>query len=484
MKVRVLALVAFLTAIAGSFSAGFFLNRVEIVDKKIFINNTEYVDVPGEIDPVFYEVMEKLMTDHYTAPEIDALWEGAIYGMIESLDDPYTVYWDYEEAASFQQSMGESYVGIGVSVKFLNEMIVVEEVKPGSPAEQGGILVNDIIVSVDGESTLGEGFYDTIGKIVGEAGTDVLVGVRRQGFETEIPLLLTRAVIDNPTVEYEVIVEPKSRIGYIKVYKFGTETYSKFAIALSYLESQNIDGLVVDLRNNGGGQVTTVRNMLDLFLYDNNKPMFITEGSYNGNFERIEYNATGTDVKSYEIITLVNQNSASASEVFASAMQEHGGYTVVGTTTFGKGTMQITPLLSTTEGDRLHITIGKWKTTNENWVHGVGITPDTIVEQTKYETAYKVFLGDDILLEDTVDPRTKNVQYILNIMGYSVREDGYFDSITKAAITDIQTTHNLPVTGAINSETMTVINQALSDFLSNKDNDTQLQTAVSLLLGE
>jgi carboxyl-terminal processing protease len=482
MRLRVITVVAFIVALGGSFSAGFMMNKVEIQEKEIFVDRVEYVDVPGELDPVFHEVMEDLLDNHYTAPTMEELWEGALFGMIDSLDDPYTVYWDYEEAASFQQSMGESYVGIGVSVRFTDGLVVVEEVRAGSPAEDGGMLVNDIIVSVDGETTLGEGLYDTIGKIIGDEGTDVLVGVRRQGFDLEIPLLLTRAVINNPTVEYEVIVKSQARIGYIQVHKFGTETYTNFKIALNYLESSNIDRLIVDLRNNGGGQVSTVRWMLNEFLLDNGTPMFTTEGLYSGEFIETIYDSQTTEKKAYDIVTLVNQNSASASEVFASGMQEQGGYAVVGTVTFGKGTMQLTKSITTTVGDKLHITIGKWKTANGNWVNGTGVTPDVLAVMNEYETAYKVFLGEEVILFDTVDKRVENIQLILQIMGYTVRDDGYFDVNTQNAIKDIQTNNGLPSTGNIDSETMVFLNEALSAYQNNQDNDSQLQAAIDYFL--
>jgi carboxyl-terminal processing protease len=183
---------------------------------------------------------------------------------------------------------------------------------------------------------------------------------------------------------------------------------------------------------------------------------------------------------------LINENSASASEVFASGMKEHGGYTLVGTTSFGKGTMQTDKLISATVGDQLHITIGKWTTADGGWVHydgGTdGITPDIIVEQNDYEIAYKTFLLDESPIEfDTVDSRTANVQVILNLMGYDVRTDGYFDTETLSAVEDIQTSNGLTVNGSLDEDTLTIINAALDAYQTDYANDSQLQAALIYL---
>jgi len=230
--------------------------------------------------------------------------------------------------------------------------------------------------------------------------------------------------------------------------------------------------------------------MLRQFLISDGKPMFSTEYFDDGEFKRDEYFASRNEDRGYDIVTLVNGNSASASEVFASAMQEHGGYTLVGQTTYGKGTMQRDVSLSATLGDSLHITIGKWFTSDGNWVHydggSDGITPDIVVDLTAIEQAYKVFLfGDETeIMYDTVDQRVADIQLILNIMGYNVRTDGYYDIATKQAISDIQITHFLTVTGNIDSDTLVVINEALDLYQDDPLNDSQLQAAIAYLLNE
>ena len=466
MQKRTVSLIAFVLVVAASFYLGTFVNAT--------------VASP-EANATFNEVLALLTDNHFTQPEEEDLWEAAVDGMIDSLGDPYTTYFDYEEYESYQTGFGEDYVGVGVTVSFQENLVVIEAIKQNGPADEAGVLVNDIIIEVDGESVEGEGFYDVVAKVTGDVGTEVTLGLYRQGVDGIIQLTMTRSVIVNTTVTSKVFTTVDgNKIGYIKVTTFGDETSDLFHDAIEALELQNIEGLVVDLRNNGGGHLYTVFNMLDEFLIDNGQEMFSTEYYDDGTFYRQEYNATNTERKDYEIVTLVNENSASASEVFASAMQEQGDYTVIGTTTFGKGTMQIDEALDTTEGDSIHLTIGKWITADGNWVHydgGTdGVIPDVLIERSRYEMAYKLFLFDgEELIFDTVDSRTENLQRILNIMGlgFTVREDGYFDQETKDAIMEIQLTNALTVTGNVNSDVLEIINAALDIYQDDTANDSQ-----------
>lgn len=440
-------------------------------------------------DAVFLEVLDDILNNHYSQPTKEALMEGALNGMIDALGDPHTSYFDFEAYDSFQSGFEESYVGIGVTVSFVKEQIIVEAVKDGSPADQAGILPNDVIVSVDGIDITENNYYDTIQMVVGEEGTDVTIGLVRSGVESVILLTMTRAVIENSSVNFTTYDKSGETIGYIEVTQFGDETATKFQNAIILLEAQNIDGLVVDLRNNGGGHLNTVINMLDTLLPDNGKKMFSTTYYVDGEYIEQSFYATGDASKDYDILTLVNENSASASEVFASTMQEHSNYPVVGSVTYGKGTMQTDLVIDETVGDRLHLSIGQWFTSDGNWVHfngGTdGVTPDVLVEPSPYELAYKVFLLDeDPIVYDTVDDRTANVQLILNTMGYDVRTDGYFDALTLSAVLDIQSDANLDQSGDLNAETLQVINEALDTYKNDPLNDTQLQAALQYLIDE
>ena len=441
-------------------------------------------------DDVILEVMEELLNNHFSQPTEAQLLQGALDGMIESLDDPFTTYFDLEEYESYQQSSLESYVGIGVTFRYSNGLIVVEGVYEDGPADIAGIRVNDIIAMVDGESILDHPLGETVSKIKGEEGTEITIGIIRTGALEIIDLTMTRAVIDSATVISDSFMRDGELIGYIRVTSFADATAYLFYKAVNDLEAEGITGLIVDLRNNGGGHLGTVLNMLNEFLINDGNPMFSTESYSDGELRTRDYLSSRTEARPFPIVTLVNENSASASEVFASAMQEQGDFTIVGVTTYGKGTMQNTLPVEATVGDRLHITIGKWLTSDGNWVHydgGTnGVTPDIIVEQALIERAYKVFLlnENEEILFDTVDLRVANIQLVLNMMGYSVRTDGYYGTFTRDAILDIQSANALSETGNMDSETLLVINEALDVYQDDLLNDSQLEAAITYFLND
>ena len=471
---RVVIIISFVIAIIASF----FVGRLE--GYELIVVESE------ETFPVFMEVKDQLINNHFSQPTEEDLISGALEGMISSLEDPFTSYYDIEEVENYQQSFTEAYVGIGVTLTYLEKLIVVQVVKENGPADMAGIRVNDVIAMVDGENVLGNPFYETIRKIIGNEGTKVSIGIIRTGVIDIINFTMTRAAIDSETVIYDSFMRDEELIGYIKVTTFGNETASQFVNAIVDLETAGITGLIIDLRDNSGGHLETVIDMLNQFLIDDGSPMFSTEHFSNGNLQRDEYTSDRDEPRLYPIVTIVNENSASASEVFASSMQEHGNFTVVGVTTFGKGTMQTGLEIVATVGDRLHITIGKWFTSNGNWIHTVGVTPDIIAEQSPIERAYKVFLinEEETFLFDTIDLRVANVQIILNMMGYTVRTDGYYDTFTRDAILDIQSSNALTETGNMGSETLIVINAALDVFRDDLSNDSQLEAAITYLLND
>lgn len=443
----------------------------------------------GDEFATLFEALDLLETHHYSRPTREQLIEGMMNGMIEALEDPHTTYFSQAEEDAFHDGLGEEFVGIGVNIRYENETLIIDSVFEGSPAQNAGLQSNDIITHVDGEYVVGLEFYEIITLIVGDINTEVVIGVYRQGIEDTLYFEMIRASISNPTVEHTFYEENGQTIGYIKVNSFGDQTFTKFYLALSELEQQGIDGLVIDLRGNGGGYLGTVTDMLQEFIVNDNTAMFSTQHYYTGEIDTDPYLAYKQTAKPYDIVTLVNGRSASASEVFASTMQEHGNYIVLGTTTYGKGTMQTQFDLETTDGDALHISFGKWITHDGNWVHfngGTdGVTPDIIVEVSEAETVFKVFLmGEDPIVEDTVDFRTKNIQIFFNAIGYTVRQDGYFDITTKTIIETIQAEHNITVNGILNEETFEVINNLIHEYQSDDANDAQLQGAINYLTND
>ncbi|MFP4478867.1 MAG: S41 family peptidase [Candidatus Izemoplasmatales bacterium] len=429
---------------------------------------------------VFYEVLELLQSQHRTRPEDTDLYIGALNGMIQSLNDPYTRYFDSDDFEKFRDGLSESYVGLGLTINNIDNQLVVTGVYSGSPAEDQGIFINDVIKSIDGVLVTPSNISEIVSELYGSLGETIRLGIERPGVENIIEFELEYKEINTPSIETNLVDD---KYGLIKVNSFGSQTADLFKDAIHSLEDDSIEGLVIDLRNNGGGYLDVVLEMMQLFLLDNGKPIMTIEsfvGGYNTNI----FYGTIDEKKPYEIVVLVNEGSASASEVFAIGMQEHGGYLVVGTQTFGKGTIQKSIAMKEKPGDFLNVTYGKWLSPLGNWLDKYGgsggLMPDVIAERDIYESLWKIHLEYDEVIEyDSVDDRLSRIQTILNGMGYSVRTDGYYDDETKVAIEDIQLENGLSVSGNIDQETILIINDWLNDYQSNTD--TQLDQAIETL---
>ncbi|MFW6284913.1 MAG: S41 family peptidase [Bacillota bacterium] len=438
----------------------------------------------SEEEARFEDVMDHLQDSHYKRPSEDDLYEGAIEGMIESLDDPFSQYFSQEEYADYQDSFGESFVGIGVTVENVDDNAVIRKVWEDSPANEAGMQPGDVVTHIDDEDYRDKSYLETVADVRGEEGSTVSITVDRPGAEDPVTFEMEREEIENPTVEYERVDHENETIGYITIHTFGEETFNKMEEAVETLEEEDggIDGLIIDLRDNGGGYLNTLNSMLDLFLTEGDKPMFTIEQLQDGEWATQDFNASGSEEKPYDILTMVNGYSASASEVFAAAMKDKGGYDVLGTPTYGKGTMQSAISLDDTD-DELHLSQGRWLTPDGEWVDPSDgdlehIEPTIEVEQNPYFTGYNVLIGDDPLVYDTVSDQVENAQRVLALMGYDVREDGYFDEDTRDAVEDLQEEEDLEVTGEIDKDTGAILSEYLYDYRTDKENDDQYQAAL------
>jgi len=435
-------------------------------------------------EEILKEVMNWLLNWHYSGVDEETLYEGALRGMLRALDDPYTTYMTPEEAERFSRSLGEDFVGIGVTVENVDDNVVFRKVWSDSPAEEAGLLPGDVVTHVDGKDVRHLSFTDTLLELLGEEDTEVSVGVQRIGIGEPLFFEMVRRRIPNPSVEYEAIHLDEKAIGYLKINTFGSATAGLVRDALTYFEDDiEIDGLIIDLRNNSGGLLSSVRQIADMFLPAGDLPLFYAEI-----YAQPAQWATGTETKPYDILTLVNSGSASASEVLAAALMEKGGYDTLGTPTFGKGTIQGGITLST--GSTLNLTYARWLTPEGNWVHkGEGdydnIAPTIHKEQNPLLRAHSIFLPDgEPLVFDTVSLHNKNAQRILAALGYDVRMDGYYGECTVAAVEDFQSEAGLPVTGEIGTTTAKTLNEVYLDYRTDRAHDHQFQKALEYFLDE
>ena len=293
-------------------------------------------------------------------------------GMIAGLDDAYAAYYTKEEYQSMMDSTNGSYYGIGVemSQNMTTGIITITRVFEGSPAEEAGLLPGDIIYKVQDTEVTGEDLTKVVSMVKGAEGTTVPISVAREGESDYLTFDVERRTIEISTVEHRML---DGNIGYISIASFDDVTVNQFLTALEDLENQGETALIIDLRNNGGGLVSSAGSILDRLLPEG--LIVYTEDKY-GNREELKSDAENYFDK--PLAVLVNGNSASASEIFAGAIKDYGIGTLVGTQTFGKGIVQKVYPLS--DGTAVKLTVSKYYTPKGNNIHGIGIAPDVEVE--------------------------------------------------------------------------------------------------------
>ncbi len=321
----------------------------------------------SEFQPL-YEAYDLLNKNYYEKVDSKKLVAGAINGMMESLGDEHSMYFDKESKKEFDSELSGTYYGIGAEIR-LNEdkTVSVSKIFDNSPAEKAGLKVNDIFVTIDGKSTEGKNASDVASMLKSSSSKKATVVIKRDG--KEIKFKIVKENITLFSVSSDMLKSGEKNIGYIGVSIFGEKTYEQFSEALKKLESDKMDSLIIDLRGNSGGYLTTVTNMLNLFV-ENGKVLYKMQTQEGVS----EYKSISAGNRNYQIVILVDQDSASASEIMAAAMKEQYGAKLVGQKTYGKGTVQTTADLS--DGTMIKYTIQKWLTPSGKCIDGDGINPD------------------------------------------------------------------------------------------------------------
>ena len=315
--------------------------------------------------------IEELINAYYL-DEIDGQKvEDTMYtGMVAGLEDPYSVYYSKEELESMEESISGAYSGIGATLTQDPDTgdLSVVSCFDGTPAQEAGLQPGDVITGWNGNSVEGMELSELVSKIKTDPEEQLTLEIERDGEILEVEL--TRREVQIPTVEYEMLDD---QIGYIRLVEFDEVTADQFKEALEDLENQNMEKLIIDVRNNPGGVLQVVCDMLDQLLPEG---LIVYTEDKNGN--RKEYTSDEEHQFTKPLAVLANENSASASEIFAGAIQDYGIGTIVGTTTFGKGIVQRTFYLS--DGTGVKLTVAKYYTPKGHDIHKKGITPDVEIE--------------------------------------------------------------------------------------------------------
>ena len=340
---------------------------------KVNTNKTEvsYSKTKKGFDSL-YETYDTIMSEYYKDVDSDKLIEGAINGMLESLDDEHTMYFDKKSKEEFDSELSGNYYGIGAQIQLTSdETIKITKVFDDSPAKKAGLKEEDVFVSVDGTSVKGKSATEVANMLKSDSVKTSTIVVKRN--DKELTFKVTKENITLFSVSSEMLDNNGKNVGYLSVSIFGQKTYSQFKDALTKLEKQDMDSLIIDLRGNTGGYLSTVTNMLEEFI-DKGNVIYQIQSSSGVK----QYKTVKASEKKYKIVVLIDGGSASASEIMSAAMKEVYGATLVGQTTYGKGTVQTTKDLS--NGSMIKYTIEKWLTPSGKNIDKEGIKPDCEVE--------------------------------------------------------------------------------------------------------
>jgi len=346
----------------------------------------------------FWVVLEKLENNYYDKTAIDPqkLLDGAIAGMVNSLDDPYTVYLPPQQNTDFKQGLAGQFTGIGAELGMRDKQIIIVAPLDGTPAEKAGLKAGDIIGKVNDEYTAGWSVSQAVDKIRGPKGTNVTLTILRKGESEPRVITITRDVItiksvthwvkpikeiDSIKMQNAILKNNKDkRIAYIRLSQFGDNTNQEWLslaneLSLQMKKDSSIKGVVLDLRNNPGGYLNDAVFIASEFLPTGAAVVLQDDG--HGTQGKLVVERQGLMLNT-PLVILLNKGSASASEILAGAMRDHNRATLIGETSFGKGTIQNAEELG--GGSGLHVTIAKWLTPKGTWVHKKGLTPDVVVE--------------------------------------------------------------------------------------------------------
>lgn len=329
-------------------------------------------DWSGQVEEKLSEI--DWYIDHYYIFDVDRekLADGLLAGYVSGLEDPYSVYYTPEKYTDILESANGEYYGIGVLVtEDKDGTIQIVNVFSNSPAKEAGILKGDIIAGVDNLDITGMDLNQVVGYIKGKEGTSVELQIQRDGEADLLNITVERRQVSVDTVEYRML---EDGIGYIQLVQFDDVSLDQMTAAIEDLKSQGMEKLILDLRDNPGGLLTSVVDIADLFLPEAN--IFYMEDKSGS---RTDYNATDDQLFDGELVVLVNENSASASEVLAGTLKDNGRAQLVGATTFGKGIVQT--FYSLSDGSGVKLTTAHYFTPNGTDIHGVGVTPNVEAEQ-------------------------------------------------------------------------------------------------------
>ncbi|WP_017797679.1 S41 family peptidase [Oceanobacillus kimchii] len=435
--------------------------------------SNEQSELTGDLNKVSqaYDIIKE---NYLEDVEDKQLVEGAIEGMLATLDDQHTSYLDVEMMQQFNEQIESSFEGIGAEVSMVNGNVTIVSPMKGSPAEGAGLRPNDQVLTVDGESLDGLNLNEAVAQIRGEKGSEVVLEIQRAGVTEPFEVTIVRDTIPVETVYSETKEVDGKLTGIIEITNFSEKTGEEFDQQLNELENQEVEGLVIDVRGNPGGLLNVAEDILKHLVPKDLPILQIEDGE--GQVEEVYSELEAK--KDYPISVLIDEGSASASEILAVAMKDLG-YDIVGETSYGKGTVQQAVPMG--DGSSIKLTTLKWLSPKGEWINEEGVEPTIEEKQPEYYYSIPIQVEEPFSMDETSE-EIANMQVMLSGLGYDTgRTDGYFDDQTEKAVKDFQADNDLEATGEVDTETGGLIESQLVEKIRNGEDDQQLDTSLEEL---
>ena len=477
---KIVALIVAIAMIVTSFSFVLMLPGLFGMEGSVVYAATEDEDLDLQMANL-KQYIQYIQENYKDDVSYNQLVQGAYDGIVKSLGDPYSVYYGASGAGeNFVESVTGEYSGVGLSIESYNGQCRVVSPIPGTPAEKSGIVSGDIITKIDGVDISSKMLNEAATMMRGETGTKVTLAIERAG--KTMSFTLTRAKIKNVSVFSKVLDDS---VGYIQITSFDNDTNIEFKAALKAIEKQGIKSLIIDERNNPGGLVSTAMDIANQLMPKGPITHFMQQG------EILEsYSADGSSTFDLPLVLLVNEGSASASEILAGALQDSKTATLVGTTTYGKGVAQ--QVTDFSDGASMKLSMFYFLTPKKNKIDHVGITPDYTVQNTANANAEQLTetYAGFAPMSEKVKPKAGSVglnvygaQQRLAMIGYLVKVSGTMDDATVTAVKNFQKADKLYPSGTLDYTTMSTLDKATVDFILGTKNaqDLQLNKALELL---
>ena len=363
-----------------TFMAGLYIGRSKYVQNNYREKNVELANINSNkterVDfNLFWDVWETIEEKYIDELDYQKMLRGAITGMVASLDDPYTVYMDPEANKEFQEEIAGTFEGIGAEIGIKNNKLTIISPLPSPPAEQAGIKARDTILAINGEGTIDMNLIEAVARIRGEKGSTVTLNIIRSDWDEAQDIEITRDTIEVESVTWDLKKQNGKSIAYIELIYFGEDTSTEFKKVVTDIMAYEVDGIILDLRGNTGGYLETSIEVGSEFVA--NGQVIAIESFSDGEENKFKAK-NGARLANISVVVLIDEGSASASEIVAGALRDHRQSKLIGQKSYGKGSVQ--ELESYDDGSSLRVSVAKWLTPAGKNINGEGLSPDIEVE--------------------------------------------------------------------------------------------------------